>query len=46
MSELGQEALPVLHPQFGVFGQLPFDHQSLMVAAVGGGGDGGAEQQL
>lgn len=45
MSELGQEALPVLHPQFGVFGQLPFDHQSLMVAAVGGG-DGGAEQQL
>lgn len=45
VSELGQKALPVLHPQFRVFGQLPFNHQSLMVAAVGGG-DGGAEQQL
>lgn len=34
MAELGQEAFPALHPQVRVFGQLPFDHQCLMVPAV------------
>lgn len=34
MAELGQEAFPALHPQVGVFGQLPFDHQCLVVPAV------------
>lgn len=31
VAELGQEAFPALHPQVGVFGQLTFDHQCLMV---------------
>lgn len=42
VAEFGQEAFPALHPQVGVFGQLPFDHQRLIqpsesMQRVGGG---------
>lgn len=34
VAELGQESFPVLHPQLRVFGQLPFDHQRLMIPTI------------
>lgn len=46
MAELGQEALPVLHAQLGVLGQLPFDHQRLTRGAgarQGGQSTGGED---